>query len=187
MFKPSPSKITLLILASLMILLNTGCQTLGKRAAMLIYGEYSTPIPYITPVAQGTPHFLVTPYPEGTPVYDVDLCYTEQGSLYEIDAASLYYSFQGLLKKAGDASRQELTPIIDEMRTIHEQFRALEPPPECELLVELDYAYEAEIDQTLRAFIAFRNGEPEEIWQGYYFNEALFYDARVKELLRQIH
>lgn len=181
------SKATLIFLVFLTITLTAGCQDFFKRTTLLISGSYETPTPYLTPFANGTPLSLVTPYPQGTPIFDGEICLTVAGNQYLLDAELLFYTFRGLFSKANEVPREDLPPIIDEMREIHAEFRDLDPPSECEILVELDYAYEAVIDQTLRGFIAFRNLEPDEVYIHYYLNEALFYNERVEELLDRIY
>lgn len=181
------SKVTLLFLTFLTITLTAGCQDFFKRTTLLISGSYETPTPYLTPFANGTPAFLVTPYPQGTPILDAEKCLTLAGNEYLLDAGVLYYDFKGLRKEANEVSREDLPPIIDEMREIHSEFRALNPPSDCEILAELDLAYEAEVDQSIRGFAAFRNLEPEEVWINYYLNEALFYNDRIQEILDRIY
>jgi hypothetical protein len=180
-------KATLLTLIFLTITLTAGCQDFFKRTTLLISGSYETPTPYLTPVANGTPALLVTPYPQRTPIFDGEICLTSAGNQYLLDAGLLYYTFKGLRSEANEVSREDLPPIIDEMREIHADFRALVPPSECEIIAELDLAYEAEVDQSIRGFVAFRNLEPEEVWINYYLNEALFYNQRVEELLARIY
>lgn len=171
----------------LTFILTTGCQHFFKRSALLTSGSYETPTPYLTPIANGTPAIRFTPYPRGAPVFDAGICRTVAGNQYLFRAGRLYYIFKVFRSTANEVSREDLPSLIDEMRGIHEDFRDLDPPSDCEILVELDFAYEAEIDQTLRGYIAFHNLEPEEIWLNYYFNEALFYNERVEELLDRIY
>jgi hypothetical protein len=178
-FKP-----VFLMLALLILMVSPGCMDLFRGTTRLIEGTFDTPTPYITLMAHGTPHLHVTPYPQGTPVFDSEKCVTNEGQEYLFDAALIYYSFKELRRKANEAAREDLPPIIDEMRDVHGEFRILNPPSDCETLVELDYAYEAEVDQTIRAYVAFRNLELEDVWQDY-FNEALFYNLRIQEFLNQ--
>lgn len=181
------SKVTWLIAILLTFTLTTGCQYLFKRSTLSISGSYKTPTSYLTPIANGTPAIQVTPYPRGTPVFDGGICRTVAGNQYLLRAGRLYYIFRVFHSTAEGVSREDLPSLIEEMRGIHAEFRDLDPPSDCEILVELDFAYEAEIDQTLRGYIAFHNLEPEDIWLNYYLNEALFYSKRIEELLERIY
>jgi len=166
----------------------SGCVELGRRVSKLLSPGIDTPTPYITPALQGTDLIDATPYPQGTPVYDKEACQMD-GSGYEylLDAASIYYPFDhGLRKQAGNADHNELPPIIEEMQAIHAEFLKLDPPLECEIMVALDMAYEAELDQTIRGFIAFHNAEEFDVWTGFLL-EATFQQRQVKALLDRIY
>jgi len=138
-------RMSLLVLALLAILSGAGCKGITKRFTLLLHGTYEVPTPYITP------------FPHETPVFDKEKCATMTGRAYFTKAQALYQMFRALKGAAGKAKRKDLPPIIDEMREIHGKFHALKPPPECEIFVVLDTHIEAEMDQTIRAFIAFRN------------------------------
>jgi len=178
-------RIGLLVLALLAILSSAGCKEAAKRFTLLLHGTYEVPTPYITPVARGTPAAFITPFPHETPVFDKEKCATMVGEAYFTEAQALYQMFRTLKGPASKASREDLPPIIDEMREIHGKFQALKPPPECEVFVVLGTHIEAEMDQTIRAFIAFRNLEPEEAVMEY-LNEALLHSRKVEELLEQV-
>ncbi len=174
--------------ALLWVSLAAGCMDLGRRTAKLLISGMDTPTPYYTPALQGTPSWAATPFPQGTPVYDQDLCQMDgEGYKYLLDIAVAYYPFDhGLRKEASESDHDELPPVIDEMKAIHSELGTLNPPPECEIMVVLDQAYEAEVDQTIRAFVAFYNAEPEEVWMDF-LTEATFYNAQVKSLLNRIY
>ena len=174
--------------ALLLICLAVGCIDLGRRTTKLLISGMDTPTPYITPALQGTPSLKATQFPQGTPVYDQDLCQMDgEGYKYLLDIAVAYYPFNhGMRKEASEADHDELPPLIDKMRAVHTKLRSINPPPECEIMLSLDYAYEAEVDQTIRTFVAFYNAEPEDTWMGF-LAEATFYNAQVKTLLDRIY
>ena len=178
-------KITLLVLVFLGMLSIAGCEELNRRSFQLIHGTYEVPTPYITPVAHGTSNLLLTPFPHGTPVFNKDHCFTLAGDAYLIELQVRYRLFEVLRGTTGEADREDMPPIIDEMREIHGKIRALEPPSDCEILAVLRYHIEAEIDQTIRALAVFRNVEPDETMMDY-FNEALFHTKVVQELFKRI-
>lgn len=176
----------LLVLALLIILSGAGCKEAANRFTLLLHGTYEVPpTPYITPVARGTPASLITPFPHETPVFDEEKCATMDGEAYFTEAQAQYQVFRTLKGPASQASREDLPSIIDEMREIHGKFQALKPPMECEIFVVIDTHMEAEVDQTIRAFIAFHNLEPEETVMEY-LNEALLHSRKVEELLAQV-
>ena len=178
-------KTGLLVLAVLVILSGAGCE-LTKRFTLLLHGTYEVPTPYITPVARGSPAgAIIRPFPHETPVFEEKECTTTAGKTYFTEAQALYQRFRTLRAQANKASREDLPPIIDEMREIHGQSQALKPPADCEIFVVLATHIEAEMDQTIRAFIAFRNLEPEETWKGY-LNEMLLHCKKIEELLEQV-
>lgn len=178
-------KIALLVLVFLGMLSIAGCEEFNRRTFQLIHGTYEVPTPYITPVSHGTSNLLITPFPHGTPVFNKDRCFTLAGDTYLIELQVRYRLFEVLRGTTGEADREDMPPIIDEMREIHGKIRALEPPSDCEILVVLRYHIEAEIDQTIRALVVFRNVEPEETMMDY-FKEALFHKTVVQELFKQI-
>lgn len=174
----------LVVLALLGILSGTGCEA-TKRFTLFLHGTYEVPTPYITPVARGTPAALITPFAHETPVFDKEECATIGGETYFTKAQAFYQLFRALKGPASKASREDLPPIIDEMREIHGKFQALKQPAGCEMFVVLHTHIEAEMDQTVRAFIAFRNLEPQETMMEY-LNEALLHSRKVEELLEQV-
>ena len=183
--KNKPLNVLLSGLFLLILLLNAGCADFFRGTTRIIAGTYDTPTPYITPATGGLPHNIVTPFPQGTPVFDTEKCLTVAGNDYLLNAEILYYTFKGLHKKANETSREDLPPIIDEIREIHEELQGLDPPSDCEMFLALDYAYKAEIDQTIRGFVAYRNLEDDEVWLDF-FNEGMFFNAVVSELLDRI-
>ena len=166
-------KMALIVLAFLGMLSIAGCEEFNRRTFQFLHGTYEVPTPYITPVAHGTP------------VFNKDRCFTLAGDAYLIKLQVQYRLFEVLRGIAIEADREDMPPIIDEMREIHGKIRALEPPSDCEILVVLRYHIEAEIDQTIRALVVFRNVEPEETMMDY-FNEALFHKTVVQELFKRI-
>ena len=177
-------KMALLVLAFLGMLSIAGCEEYGRRSFQLIQGTYEVPTPYITPVAQGTSHLLITPFPHGTPVFNKDRCFI-LGDAYLIELQVQYRLFEVLRGTIGEKDREDMPPIIDEMREIHGKIRSFELPSDCEILDVLRYHIEAEIDQTLRALVVFRNLEPDETMMDY-FNEALFHKTVIQELFMRV-
>ncbi|MCJ7569693.1 MAG: hypothetical protein MUO58_19465 [Anaerolineales bacterium] len=178
-------KMALHVLVFLGMLSIAGCEEYGRRAFQLIQGTYEVPTPYITPVAHGTSHLLITPFPHGTPVFNKDRCFILGGDTYLVELHIQYRLFEVLRGTTGEKDREDLPPIIDEMSEIHGKIRALEPPSDCEILDVLRYHIEAEIDQTIRALVVFRNLEPEETMMDY-FNEALFHKTVIQELFTRV-
>jgi hypothetical protein len=172
----------MLVLVFLTLISMAGCEEFNRFSVHLIEGTYEVPTPYITPVARGDNYLIVTPFPEGTPTLDKERCFTMEGDDYLIKTQVTYHLFKVLRGTTGEAKRKGIPDIVDEMRNLHSEIQALEPPEDCEILIEYGYHIEAEIDQTIRALIAFRNVEPEEVMMDY-FNEAFFHQKVVQELL----
>jgi hypothetical protein len=160
----------------------TGCGDLGKSAANLIYGKYGTPTSYVTPLLQGTANVSFTPYPQVTPVVDKESCTAMEGYAFRLELQIQYSLFKKLRGTTGGTSRKDMPPIIDEMRKIHSDVWALELPEGCEIFTDLQYHLGADIDQTIRALVSFRNSEPDEVMTDY-FNEASAHEAVVEEIL----
>jgi hypothetical protein len=182
MAKKQRYRISGLLMIFLFMILTAGCEALGKSAALLISGTYEVPTPYVTPLAQGTAYISFTPYPQGSPVFDKESCTSVEGYSFRLDLQIQYDSFRELRGTTGETSRQDLPPVIDEMRKLHDDVRAMEPPAACEIYADLQYHVGAEIDQTIRAFVSFRNGEPNEVMMDY-FNEAFAHEAVVEKIL----
>jgi hypothetical protein len=174
-------KISVPVLVFLASVSMAGCEEFNRFSVHLIEGTYEVPTPYITPVAGGSNYLTVTPFPEGTPILDKERCFTMEGDDYLIKSQVTYHLFKLLRGTTGEAKRKDIPAIVDEMRSLHSEIQALEPPEDCEILIEYGYHIEAEIDQTIRALIAFRNVEPDEVMLDY-FNEALFHQKVVQEL-----
>jgi len=180
------TRIAFLVLALFVLGSTVGCEGAARQFTLLLHGDYQVPTPYITPAARGTPHLLMTPFPQGVPPFDQEKCSTPAGDAYLREAQVLYRQFGLLRSTVGKTKRQDLPPTIDEMREIHGHFRSLELPGSCEILAALDYHMQAEVDQTIRALVAFRNLESKEVMTDY-FNEASFHQAAVQHLVKGIH
>lgn len=178
-------RIGLPVLALMAGLLATGCTDLSKRFTLLMHGTYEVPTPYITPVARGAPAAFITPFAHETPAFLRETCATIAGKTHFTKAQAFYQVFGVLKGSAAKASREDLPPIIDEMRQVHGKFEALEAPAKCEIFVVIDTHIEAEMDQTIRAYVAFRNLEPQDTVMDY-LNEALLHSKKVQELLGQV-
>lgn len=178
-------KVALLVLVFLALISMASCEEVNRFSVHLIEGTYEVPTPYITPVARGSNYLTVTPFPEGTPMFDRERCLTMEGDDYLLESRMTYQLFKVLRGTTGEAKRKEIPAIVDEMRKLHSEIQALEPPEDCEILIEYGYHIEAEIDQTIRALIAFRNVEPDDVIMDY-FNEAFFHQKVVQELLDRI-
>jgi hypothetical protein len=175
-----------LFLMCLFMVSITSCEDLGKSAANLIYGKYEMPTPYVTPLAQGTNYLFLTPYPEGTPIFDEASCQSMAGESFRLKVLVEYQLFKTLRGTTGGTSRKDMPPTIDEMRKLHDEVLALETPAGCEIYDDLQFHIGAEIDQTIRALVSFRNSESNEVMLDY-FNEASAHQIIIDKILNRTY
>jgi hypothetical protein len=185
MRKNQHTKILGVLLMVQFIILNAGCKDLGKNAANLIYGKYEMPTPYVTSLALGTNYLSLTPYPEETPIFDEESCKGFAGESFRLEVLVQYQLFNTLRGTTGGTSRKDLPPTIDEMKKLHDAVQALETPAGCDIYAELKFHIGAEIDQTIRALVSFRNSEDDAMLD--YFNEASAHMVNVEWILDHSH
>lgn len=164
--------LTCIIFLSLML---SGCDDAITNVGKLFVKEIPTPTPYLTPL------------PSQTYIYEAYVCGSSEGSTYLFEAELAYYPFDTKLRKqVSEAKRQDILPLLDEIRDVHSELVELEAPVDCPILIELDYALESETSTAISAFTAFYNGEKEEVWMGL-LKTMLEYNKQVESLLDQIY